>query len=502
VIAATPGETKKMSASVKATANVVGTSNGQGGFNYTVTLNDTGSTTIGTFWFSWVPGASYMTAIPSAIGFPTGWTDSIVPESGGYSIEWTAKTSASYIQAGGSSSAFTFTSSETPAQLAANSTLAPTVPTTTAFVYSGPALASSSDQFVASVTLPPVEAASATMTSLETSPGLFHYTISLTDTGNTPVHTFWFAWDDVPDQDFMSQSPTNIGSPSGWTPTVTSHVYSDGTGYGILWEDGSTAADLQPTNTVSTFSFDSTETPAQFAADQQFNDPSFHTDFLTTSSFVYSGEPEQTPGGNFVVEVACFREGTRVRTPSGDVVIEAVRPGDLVLTEAGETRPVLWTGHRRVDCRRHGHPGRVWPVRVAAGALAPSVPAADLYLSPDHALFLDGVLVPVKYLVTTIAFEPTDTVIWHHLELETHDVILAEGAAAETYLDTGDRAKFDGQITRLFPGGSVPGRMQVVREAASDMDLVVSGPILAAIRRRVAERAWLLSRNLMNEDAA
>ena len=89
-----------MSASVSAKADVEGTSNGLGGFNYTIALADIGSTTIGTFWFSWVPGFSYMTQVPSSIGAPAGWTATVVPESGGYSIEWAANSPANYIQAG------------------------------------------------------------------------------------------------------------------------------------------------------------------------------------------------------------------------------------------------------------------------------------------------------------------------------------------------------------------------------------------------------------------
>jgi len=206
-----------MAVGINATANLLGTSNGPGGFNYTLTLDDIGSTTIGTFWFSWIPGFSYMTVSPTSIGSPSGWSAFIVPESGGYSIEWAANSAASYIQPNGSSSAFTFSSTETPAQFAADTTLVPGVPTTTSFVYSGAALASTSEQIVATVGSTPAEAATATMTPRQTSPGVFHYTISLTDTGTSPIHTFWFAWDDVPDQDFMSQPPTNIGSPAGWT---------------------------------------------------------------------------------------------------------------------------------------------------------------------------------------------------------------------------------------------------------------------------------------------
>jgi hypothetical protein len=325
------------------------------------------------------------------------------------------------------------------------------------------------------------------VSAVQNSPGTFQYTVNLTDTGTTTIGTFWFAWDDVPDQDFMSSQPTVTGSPAGWTAFVTSHFYQGvGTGYGIEWIASSPSARINAGASSSAFTFTSTETPTQMAAVSPFD----HT-FQSTSSFVYQGSAFATPGGNIVVGVACFRKGTRIRTASGDVPVERLRPGDHVMTAAGESRPIKWTGTRTIDCDGDQH---LWPVRVAKHALDSASPAADLYLSPDHALFLDGVLVPVKHLInqTTIAPVPASEVVWYHLELDSHDVILAESAPAETYLDTGDRAKFDGQIIRLF-AATRPGTDHITREAASSMELVIAGPLLSKIRRRLADRADLIT---------
>jgi hypothetical protein len=479
--------------SINANASITGTSNNSGGFNYTTTINDTGTTAIGTFWFGWIPGEDFLTQNPTLIGSPSGWSASIVPIGSGYSIEWTANSAASYIPAGGSSSAFTFSSTETPAVLGGTSTLDSRYAASTSFVYQSAAFATNGLQITPTVSTaaPPVEAATGTLTPVQISPGDFQYSVSLTDTGNTTVGTFWFAWDDVPDQDFMSVQPTNVGSPTGWGDVVTNHTYpGGGIGYGILWTANSSASDLNPNDVVSTFTFDSTETPTQFAGTQQFNDQSFGTDFQTTSSFVYSGGPEATPGGNFVVAVECFREGTRIRTPAGDVPIEDLAHGDQVMTVSGEAREVIWTGRRHVQCDLHPEPELAWPVRVSRGALAPSVPSADLWLSPGHALHFDGVLIPVKHLIngSTIARVPVAEVTWHHLELSSHDVILAEGAPAESYLDTGGRVAFETSGGAIMPP-VVSDRVSLLREAASHLPLVVTGPVLTAVRRRLAERA-------------
>ena len=142
----------------------------------------------------------------------------------------------------------------------------------------------------------------------------------------------------------------------------------------------------------------------------------------------FSNDPSQLPNG-LGVALPCFAEGTRIRTSRGDVAVEQLRAGDEVVTASGAMRPVKWIGHRYVDCTRHGAPQKVWPVRVAAGAFGPGLPSRDLFLSPDHALFLDGVLIPVKQLINddTVAQTGWSDVIYYHVELDRHDVLLAEG---------------------------------------------------------------------------
>ena len=100
--------------------------------------------------------------------------------------------------------------------------------------------------------------------------------------------------------------------------------------------------------------------------------------------------------------------GTRIATPDGEVAVEALRPGDHVRLASGGGADVRWVGHRRVWCDRHPRPHGVFPVRIRAGAFAPGQPARDLLLSPDHAVFADGVLIPMRCLLNgaTISQEP------------------------------------------------------------------------------------------------
>ncbi len=150
-----------------------------------------------------------------------------------------------------------------------------------------------------------------------------------------------------------------------------------------------------------------------------------------------------TPTGG--LEVACFAAGTRILTARGEVAVEHLRIGEMLPTlRDGHSGAVRWLGYRRIDCGAHPRPWEVWPIRVRAGAFAPDVPRRSLLLSPDHAVYVDGVLIPVRYLVNGVSIAQVETasVAYWHLELDRHDVVLAEGLPAESYLDTGNQSAF------------------------------------------------------------
>ncbi len=139
---------------------------------------------------------------------------------------------------------------------------------------------------------------------------------------------------------------------------------------------------------------------------------------------------------------ACFVAGTRVLTDGGERAVETLAAGDTLRTAAGRLAPVRWVGRMTVDPRRDRDAA---PVCITAGAFAPGVPCRDLLVSGDHAVLIDGVLIPARALVNGATIRraaATAPVLYVHVELDRHDVLLAEGLAAETYLDTGNRARF------------------------------------------------------------
>jgi hypothetical protein len=189
--------------------------------------------------------------------------------------------------------------------------------------------------------------------------------------------------------------------------------------------------------------------------------------------------------------VSCFAAGTRIATRNGPVPVERLHRGDTVLTASGQQKQIEWVGHRFVDCRRHPARHTVWPVRIRRGAFAQGIPSRDLYLSPDHAVFLDQVLIPIKYLINgeTILQIACETVEYYHIELPVHDVVLAEGLAVETYLDTGNRSNFAnrGSIMSLYPDFGI--QTFEAWDAFGCAPLFITGQPVEAARRILERRA-------------
>lgn len=147
----------------------------------------------------------------------------------------------------------------------------------------------------------------------------------------------------------------------------------------------------------------------------------------------------------FLSNTVCFAAGTRITTAAGEIAVENLAEGDLVVTHTGEQQPVKWVGYRRLDLTRHPHPTLAAPVRIRRHAFGNEQPHRDLVLSPDHCLFVDGKLIPAKLLIndmTIVQERDTPVVEYYHVELERHSVLLAEGLPADSYLDTGNRAFF------------------------------------------------------------
>ena len=143
-------------------------------------------------------------------------------------------------------------------------------------------------------------------------------------------------------------------------------------------------------------------------------------------------------------EAPCFLPGTQIATPKGEVAVEKLTVGDIVLTLRGEGRPISWIGHGKALATR-GRRSAATPVIVRKGALAENVPNHDLRVTKGHSLYIDGALIPAEYLVnhrSIVWDDRAQEVEVYHIELAEHDVLLANGTPAESYRDDGNRWMF------------------------------------------------------------
>jgi hypothetical protein len=164
--------------------------------------------------------------------------------------------------------------------------------------------------------------------------------------------------------------------------------------------------------------------------------------------------PAPRPGSS------CFLKGTKISTPSGNRLVEELQIGDEVQTLSGH-KTIKWIGYNKFTKEE----GRSWqeavkPIRVARFAIDDHTPNRDLYLSPLHCVFLNEALIPVMYLIneaTVTPGAPSDmsAIEHYHIDLDTHEVIYAEGALVESFFDDGSNREYFSnfvQYERLYGG--------------------------------------------------
>ena len=158
----------------------------------------------------------------------------------------------------------------------------------------------------------------------------------------------------------------------------------------------------------------------------------------------YTAAFDATTGLEAITFTVCFCVGTLILTDRGEVPVEALAIGDRAITLSDQARPIEWIGTGRALVTR-GRRCAATPIIVSKGALADNVPHRDLAVTKGHSLFLDGILIPAEFLVNHRSIRWDDRaqeVSVYHIELGTHDVLIANGAPAESYRDDGNRWLF------------------------------------------------------------
>ena len=121
------------------------------------------------------------------------------------------------------------------------------------------------------------------------------------------------------------------------------------------------------------------------------------------------------------------------------------------------------------------------------------MPNEDLHVTKGHAFYFDGVLIPVEFLVnhkTILWDDRAQEVEIYHVELETHDVLFANGAPAESYRDDGNRWLFQ----NANDGWGQPDKPHYA-------PVLTGGPVVDAVWQSLLDRAGGRSRMPTTEDS-
>lgn len=163
-----------------------------------------------------------------------------------------------------------------------------------------------------------------------------------------------------------------------------------------------------------------------------------------TENFSFTYQVENSSGQSdtgFVTvdSIPCFVAGTRIATPGGEVPVEALAPGDLVLTKDDGAQPLRWAGRRRVAAT-----GAFAPVRIAAGTFGAH---RDLMVSPLHRVLIRDGLAELLFGESEVLVAARDLINGHsvcrveggeveyvHILFDRHQVVLSEGLETESFL--------------------------------------------------------------------
>jgi hypothetical protein len=266
----------------------------------------------------------------------------------------------------------------------------------------------------------------------------------------------------------VDPSTLEIGDPADFAGTL------DLSGGDVLLVDGATGG----TYANGAFTFDLPSGDVTIAA------PGYSSsDFsFTSNNGTLEVQDTQNP---------CYCRGTLILTELGERPVEDLKIGDLVATRTG-LRPIKWIGTRAYDPRFIRGQKSVLPIVISAGAMGAGVPSRDLWVSPEHALYIDSALVPARLLVNGMTInqvEAVERLEYFHIELDSHDVILAEGTPAETYIECDNRRIFHNaaEYAGLYPETPLSDAVAFCAPRLEEGDATVT-----AIRERFLGRATAL----------
>ena len=281
----------------------------------------------------------------------------------------------------------------------------------------------------------------------------------------------------------------DLGTPGSFTDVITGFDVTDALDLtGLAFTTGATATLSSGTLTVHSNSIVDTFNLSGLAPDTTF---AVTDDGLASHGVLVMIDHD----GSGKTGLPCYCQGTLILTERGEVAVEALAIGDVVVTASGQHRPVKWIGRRSYAGRFLAANPAAQPIRFNAGSLGDDLPHRTLLVSPEHAMFLDGLLIPARCLVngcSIVQESGLQRVDYYHVELDSHDVLLAEGAPSESFLNDDSRGMFHNahEYETLYPKAPLPNGFCSRR--------VEGGFEVEAIRRRLAVVAEKIARPKMH----
>ncbi len=181
--------------------------------------------------------------------------------------------------------------------------------------------------------------------------------------------------------------------------------------------------------------------------------------------------------------VPCFTPGTAIATPKGEVAVEALKPGDRVLTRDNGIQTISWVGTKRLDFAQLKAAPQLRPIKIKAGALGDNMPERDMLVSPSHRMLIvshqaelyfsqSEVLVAAQHMLAMDGVEVSEQpyITYIHIMCENHEIVLSDGAWSESFQPADITLKgFDSdqreELFALFPELETPDGIAAYRAA-------------------------------------
>ena len=236
---------------------------------------------------------------------------------------------------------------------------------------------------------------------------------------------------------------------ANWAGTLPADTFEIGV---AVFNDGGDVIELSDGTNVAVASYGSGTGGEDFGSDID----GLSIQRAPDGSMTFVNDQTPTPG----TSNNCFLAGTRILTEHGEQLIENIEVGDKIRTYYGELKAVKWVSIQTIQIKHPINPLRRNPVCFKRGSLGYNLPKSDLYTSPDHAMFVDGLLINAGALVNginIISTEPRRDFKYYHIELDSHVLLVADGCPAESFLAQHEiRSDYDNaeEYNALYPNGS------------------------------------------------